>query len=129
MRIGIYVDGFNLYYGGRRICGRSAPGWRWLDIRGLARTLVAERRNLPGATVHRVVYCPARVDTSEPSAQADQDIYLKALIATRSVDHIEYGQYVTRVRRAPLALPDLNGRPQLVQANWPIKVQDPDATE
>ena len=35
MRVGAYVDGYNLYYGGRAVCGRGAPGWRWLDVRSL----------------------------------------------------------------------------------------------
>ena len=37
MKVGVYVDGYNLYYGGRGICGRGVPGWRWLDLRSLAR--------------------------------------------------------------------------------------------
>jgi hypothetical protein len=36
VRVGIYVDAFNLYYGARNLCGRGTPGWRWLDIRALA---------------------------------------------------------------------------------------------
>jgi len=28
---------------------------------------------------------------ADPSGHADQDVYLKALLATGSVDHIEYG--------------------------------------
>ena len=80
MRVGVYVDGYNLYYGGRRLCGRSTPGWRWLDIGALARSLTAERQNWFGAHVYRAVYCTARVDAStSPSAHADQDVYLKAL--------------------------------------------------
>ena len=43
MRIGVYVDGFNLYYGARGLCGRGTPGWRWLDLRGLAADLVGRR--------------------------------------------------------------------------------------
>jgi hypothetical protein len=35
VRIGVYVDGFNLYYGARGLCGRGTPGWRWLDLRGV----------------------------------------------------------------------------------------------
>ncbi|HEY7200404.1 MAG TPA: NYN domain-containing protein, partial [Candidatus Dormibacteraeota bacterium] len=31
MRVGVYVDGFNLYYGARGLCGRGTAGWRWLD--------------------------------------------------------------------------------------------------
>jgi len=26
VRIGVYIDGFNLYYGARNSCGRSTPG-------------------------------------------------------------------------------------------------------
>ena len=41
VRIGVYIDGFNLYYGARSLCGRGTPGWRWLDLRGLAANLVS----------------------------------------------------------------------------------------
>jgi hypothetical protein len=125
MRIGVYVDGFNLYYGARGICGRGTPGWRWLDVRGLAADLVSRRGSWKGAQVQRVVYCTARVDgTSNPGGQVDQDIYLKALAAAGSVDHIEYGTYVARVKTAPLAVKDRNGRPKLVAPAWPVMIQD-----
>lgn len=125
MRIGVYVDGFNLYYGARGICGRGTPGWRWLDLRGLANSLVRRHTSWPDAEVVRVVYCTARIDgASNPSGQADQDIYLKALVAAGSVDHIEYGTYVSHVKTGPLAVKDPQGRPQLVRSEWPVKVQD-----
>jgi hypothetical protein len=92
MRIGVYVDGFNLYYGARGLCGRSTPGWRWLDLRALAADLAGGRSNWPAARIERIVYCTARIDgASNPSGHTDQDVYLKALVATGSVDHIEYG--------------------------------------
>jgi len=56
VRIGVYVDGFNVYYGGRGICGRGTPGWRWLDLRALATDLISRRARWAGATVDRVVY-------------------------------------------------------------------------
>ncbi len=56
MRIGVYVDGFNLYYGARGLCGRSTPGWRWLDLRALAADLAGRRANWPAAQIERVVY-------------------------------------------------------------------------
>jgi uncharacterized LabA/DUF88 family protein len=125
VRIGVYVDGFNLYYGGRGLCGRGTPGWRWLDLRGLASALISKRTNWPDAKVSRLVYCTARIDgPSNPSGQADQDVYLKALRAVNSVDHIEYGSYVARVKTAPLAVKDRNGRPQLVVPSWPVMIQD-----
>lgn len=125
MRVGVYVDGYNLYYGGRSLCRRGTPGWRWLDIRALAETLVSERRNWPNAQIDRVIYCTARVDsTDNPSGYADQDVYLKALATTNSVDHIEYGYYVARVKSLPLARRNANNRPELVRAEWPVMVQD-----
>jgi hypothetical protein len=125
MRVGVYVDGYNLYYGGRSLCGRGTAGWRWLDIRALAETLIHERTNWPDATVDRVVYCTARIDAVDnPSGHADQDVYLKALAVTASVDYIEYGYYVARVKSLPLALREPNGRPRLVSPGWPVMVQD-----
>jgi NYN domain len=125
MRVGVYVDGYNLYYGGRSSCGRSTAGWRWLDIRAMAESLVNERANWPAAQVTRVIYCTVRVDATEsPSSYADQDVYLKALSAVGSVDHIELGNYVARVKSAPLAVQQPNGRPKLVTAKWPVMIQD-----
>lgn len=125
MRVGVYVDGFNLYYGARGLAGRGTPGWRWLDLRGLATDLVSRRTGWADAQVTRVVYCTARVDSvSNPSGQADQDVYLKALVAAGSVDHIEYGTYVARVRTSPLAVKDAQGRPKLVEPAWPVVIQD-----
>jgi len=51
-----------------------------------------------------VLYCTARIDgAADPSGHADQDVYLKTLLASGSADHIEYGTYVSRVKTAPLA--------------------------
>jgi len=128
----VYIDGFNLYYGARGLCGRGTPGWRWLDLRALAADLAGRRSNWPGAQIHRVVYCTARIDgASNPSGQADQDVDLKALMAAGSVDHIEYGTEVARVKMAPLATKDPHGRPQLVspaRQHVPIGVINPRAT-
>lgn len=127
MRVGVYVDAFNLYYGARSLCGRSTPGWRWLDLRALATTLVASRRNWGGAHVDRIVYCTALIDQATNRAGfVDQDVYLKALKAAKVVDEIELGHYVARVKRAPLAVraPGSSGVPQLVRPQWPIMVQD-----
>jgi hypothetical protein len=40
VRVGVYVDGFNLYFGARSVCGRGTRGWRWLDVRALAERLL-----------------------------------------------------------------------------------------
>ncbi|MCU1624880.1 MAG: hypothetical protein JWL79_3725 [Frankiales bacterium] len=125
MRVGVYVDGFNLYYGARAICGRSTPGWRWLDLRGLAHSMIASHAGWAPVTDLRVVYCTARISgASNPGGQRDQDVYLRALQAHGSADVIEMGQYVSRVATAPLASPDRKGRPVLTTSSWPVMVQD-----
>lgn len=97
-RVGVYVDGFNLYYGMRSHMGRSTPDWRWLDIRAMVTPYA--RGWDPRASV-RVVYCTARVNASaSQSAANDQNFYLKALRISKSVDEIVYGHYVVRKNHA-----------------------------
>ncbi len=99
MRVGVYVDGYNLYYGARMHCGRGTAGWRWLDVRRLVEPLIG----WPDASICRVVYCTARVDAVEsPSASLDQTIYLEALRASGSVDILAEGRYVSWAKEEPL---------------------------
>ena len=125
MRVGVYVDGFNVYFGARGQCGRSTPGWRWLDLRALAVDLIGRRRDWQGAAVARVVYCTAFIDgSSNRDGRRDQDTYVRALTDGRVVDHVELGHYVSRAKTAPLATRDERGRPRVVNPAWPIMVQD-----
>jgi hypothetical protein len=124
VRLGVYVDAFNLYYGARSRCGRGTPGWRWLDVRGLAEALVPA--SWPDARIERVVYCTARISGADnPSGAADQAVYLNALIGSGSVDVIEEGYYQSKVRFAPLATRGRRGRPVLARPEWPLKLQAP----
>ena len=125
MRIGVYIDAFNLYYGARGLCGRGTAGWRWIDPRALAEHVVATASTWSNPTVTRVVYCTAMVSgASNPSGAKDQNVYVRALKAGQHVDHIELGNYVARVATAPLATEDKKHRPTLVTPSWPIMVQD-----
>ncbi|MFC9687790.1 hypothetical protein ACFTSF_04575 [Kribbella sp. NPDC056951] len=125
MRVGVYIDGYNLYYGGRAWCGRGAAGWRWLDVRAMVAAVMSSRSRWAGASVSRVVYCTARVDaTVNRSAHLDQADYLRALERSGSVDLIEYGHYVARIKYAPLAVKDSHHRPVPAQPAWPVMVQD-----
>jgi uncharacterized LabA/DUF88 family protein len=125
MRVGVYVDGYNLYYGGRDLCGRSQPGWRWLDIRKMVDGVLARKPRWPEASIHRLVYCTARIDVrTNASGHGDQETYLRALSTSNCVDHIEYGRYVARTKVAPLATKDDRGRPILVTSSWPVMVLD-----
>lgn len=125
MRVGAYIDGYNLYYGGRGIMGRGTAGWRWLDLRALSERLVAQRSGWAEAHVERVVYCTARIHADDNIDGArDQNVYLRALRAANAIDVIEFGAYVKRVAPAPLATRDSKGRPVVTTATWPVMVQD-----
>ena len=125
MRVGVYVDGFNLYFGARAVCGDDASGWRWLDLRALSSGLLTPSWLARGARIERVVYCTARLSgAADPRSPAEQDVYLRALRSHRSVDHIEFGAFVSRVKIAPLAEWSVKGRPQTVAARWPVRVKD-----
>lgn len=128
LRVGVYIDGFNLYYGAKHMCGKGTPGWRWLDLRALAQQLIVTHSGWQTVTDLRVVYCTARIksDASNPQAAGpgEQHVYLRALEASGSVDVIALGNYVSRVSTAPLATTNRKGRPVLVRPAWPIMVQD-----
>ena len=125
MRVGVYVDGFNLYFGARSVCGRGTPGWRWLDLRAIAERLLSWEWLERGAYVDRVVYCTARVSgTEDRSSPADQDVYLRALRRHGSVDEIVLGTFVTRAKVAPVAERDGRGRTRLARSGWPLQVRD-----
>ena len=102
MKVGVYVDGFNLYYGGRALSGRRSD-WKWLDIRSLVGELVAARRDWAGAGVDRVVYCTAEV-TGEPESLARQQQYVLALRAHGSVDHVAYGEFQVMAKESLAAV-------------------------
>ncbi|QUF01918.1 hypothetical protein KCV87_20555 [Actinosynnema pretiosum subsp. pretiosum] len=122
--------GYNLYYGGRKRCGRGAVGWRWLDVRALFESVVAEQSSLwPGARIERLVYCTARISAAyNASGAQDQDVYLKALLAANSVDYIEYWNYINKVVTRPLAVEKGGGgkhrrTPVLVNPSGPIRIK------
>lgn len=125
MRVGVYIDGYNLYYGARNICGRSVPGWRWLDLRAMVSDVIATRSKWKGVVIENVTYCTARISgASNAEGQREQDVYLRALTQTNSATRISYGTYVARVATAPLARRGPNGKPILVEPDWPIMIQD-----
>jgi uncharacterized LabA/DUF88 family protein len=125
MRVAAYVDGFNLYRGARRLCGKGEPGWRWLDVRALIEDSFPSDWRTKEAVLERVVYCTARVSgLRDPSSPRDQDVYIRALKASGSVDEVEFGNFVSRVKYAPLATKRPSGKPEIVRPAWPIQIQD-----
>ena len=127
MKVGVYVDGLNLYYGGRSHFGRATPGWRWLDLRQLSERLLARRSDWlkQGALLQRVVYCTAFIDGNiHPAEHQRQQVYVAALKANRSFDHLEKGRFTARWKTGLLATRDRNGRPVVHTSRWPLMVQD-----
>ncbi|GAA0406823.1 hypothetical protein GCM10009530_68810 [Microbispora corallina] len=90
-RVGVYVDGFNLYYGLRSLAGRR---YLWLDLSALARRLLK-----PGQELCAVRYFTAPV-RGEPAALARQQTY-QAALETLGVD-IVLGRFQERRDRCRL---------------------------
>jgi len=125
MKIGAYIDGYNLYYGARRMCGKSTPGWRWIDLKSLVESLVSAHSGWAGPHQIEVTYCTARISgASNATGQYEQDVYLRALLASGSASKIEYGHYVARVATAPLAVAGRHARPEIIRPTWPVMIQD-----
>jgi hypothetical protein len=125
MRVGVYIDGFNLYYGGRGLLGKGTAGWRWLDLRALGARLVANHSMWAGVTIERVVYCTAVISGADnPVGNREQDVYLRALKRAHIADQIELGTYVRQVKTAPLATEDRRKRPVITHPAWPVMVKD-----
>jgi hypothetical protein len=105
LRVGVYVDAFNLYYGARNQCGRSTTGWRWLDIESLARHLLDDNLTWAKVSIEKIVYCTAlREKPSDPSSASDQATYLSALSANSKVQ-ILHGMYRVRHGKGMLVEP------------------------
>lgn len=116
MKVGVYIDAFNVYYGIKGQLG-SGPGWKWIDRRALA----SRYAKWHGATIDRVVYCTARVnDPSDPTQRQRQDFYLKALQATGAVDVIEEGYYSSWAKESVMT-PERSG------TSMPTALHDPHA--
>lgn len=90
--LGVYVDGYNVYY--RSLRGRG-PRHKWLDLQGLV------ERKFKGYQVARVVYCTARVSDQQTAAR--QDRYIRALAST-GVEVVE-GQFKMREKKGFLIDP------------------------
>ncbi|MFT3798062.1 hypothetical protein [Microbacterium sp.] len=104
LRVGVYVDAFNVYYGARSQCGRGLPGWRWLDLIGLSEQLATSRFAHP-TRVATLKYCTAlREKDGDASSARDQATYLNALRVDQRVT-VELGQYNVKTGKGVLVAP------------------------
>lgn len=105
MRVRVYIDGFNLYYGALK----SRPASRWLDLVALSRLL------RPGDTIDVIRYFTARVKGDRDArAPGRQKLYLAAL-GTLPLVTVHFGQFRTHPVGMPLADP-VQGRTRIARA-------------
>lgn len=99
MRVNIYVDGFNLYYGSLK-----KTAHKWLDLSAVARRL------FPNDTIHRIRYFTANVipEPGDPQQGQRQQIYLRALKTIPNLS-IHEGFFQRNIARMHLAHPSPGG--------------------
>lgn len=122
VRIRVYIDGFNVYYGGKRLAkdaGTPNVSWRWLDYRALAASIAAERWGGRGAVIDHVTYCTARV---AGPGKPRQFAYLRAMKLSGAVDWIEYGIFRERYKEYPAASEGEKGEPVIMGAGHRVGV-------
>ena len=115
MRLCVYVDGFNLYYGALK----RRKGTRWLDLVQLSRRL------FPADTIVGVDYFTAIVShrASNPTQQADQRLYIRALQSRPEVT-VHYGTYRANTKCRPI----VQGQPGWT-SQWPEFAEFHDSEE
>ncbi|MEU4228071.1 NYN domain-containing protein [Nonomuraea sp. NPDC026600] len=87
-RVGVYIDGFNLYYGLRELAGRRLL---WLDLWSMSVALLR-----PGQRLVSVRYFTAAI-RDDPPAMARQGAYMAA-VASQGVE-VVMGRYQEQVMR------------------------------
>lgn len=98
MRVGLYVDAFNVYYGGRALCGRGTAGWRWLDLAGLTMSLI-DPQLWTEAELTKIAYCTALRDREgDASTLTDQNTYIGALQHHSSILTVVNGLFAPRTK-------------------------------
>ena len=99
MKIIIYIDGFNLYYG----CLKNTP-YRWLDVNKMCQLL------FPNDEIIKIKYFTApiklRTNDSDPDRPNRQQIYLRAL---RTLPNLEIIEGIFLRHRISMKLADKEG--------------------
>lgn len=90
LKIGIYIDGFNLYYGGKNLLPDGS--WKWLDVRTLVQKHVPKFSPWNYHEIIRTVYFTAEV-TDSPEMLRRQQAYIEALRISGSVDEVVFGKF------------------------------------
>ncbi|MGI8467314.1 MAG: NYN domain-containing protein [Pyrinomonadaceae bacterium] len=98
MKINIYIDGFNLYYG----AVKNTP-YKWLNVMKMSEFL------FPNDTINKIKYFSARVSArpNDPDQPIRQATYWRALKTIPNLSIIE-GTFLTK----PMMMPIFNTNPQ-----------------
>lgn len=93
MKMNVYIDGFNLYYG----AVKGTP-YKWLDLQALCRRL------FPRDNIHRIRYFTSKVrpTAKDPRKLQRQEIYIRALETIPNLT-VHYGVFKTHVKLRVLA--------------------------
>ncbi len=93
MKLNVYIDGFNLYYGSLK----HTP-YKWLDVNKMSELL------FPKATIYKIKYFTARVIARphDPGQPIRQNFYFRALETLPNLEIIE-GQFLVSYPRMSLA--------------------------
>jgi NYN domain len=96
VRVNVYIDGFNLYYGALK----RTP-YRWLNVAEMCKLL------LPRDQIQQVKYFTALVNPrkSDPDQRSRQETFLRAVGTIPNLE-IFYGFFLTHEIMMPLAPPD-----------------------
>ena len=107
MRVNVYVDGFNLYYG----AVKGTP-YKWLDLGELCRRLLQTQDE-----INRIRYFTALVESRphDPQQPQRQHTYLRALRTIPDLT-IHEGCFLASTVRMPLADPE-PGDPRTVEVS------------
>lgn len=99
MKLNVYVDGFNLYYGSLK-----GTSYRWLNLESYL------HQEFPRDTILQIRYFTALVKAKSSKSGQDirQQTYLRALGTLGTVE-IHYGHYLSSKVSMPLANPPAGG--------------------
>ncbi|MGH3908359.1 MAG: NYN domain-containing protein [Pseudonocardiaceae bacterium] len=89
VRVAVYVNGFNLYFGLKAKYGRK---YLWLDLQALAVSLLR-----PGQTLEQITYFTARV-RNDPEGRQRQSDYLDALASHSPLVAVVDGRFQEKHR-------------------------------
>ena len=86
----VYIDGFNVYYGGKHLVKNNS--WKWLDLRKLVSAQIPNSGPWSHSELIRVVYFTSEIKKPVESFSRQQT-YIQALRVYQSVDWVEFGHF------------------------------------